>query len=202
MYRKANGLGEFYSISKANGNVELFLDRERRPTIDYPHVHVVHHAQSGNVDVIASVTKGKHSFRTTLTRPSGGQVESAIGEACQKLPIIDPTSSDYETAKSQLQSTIKSYEANGVYDSGYARALLNLVKLHKSNGMLGLVITCGERYKKLAESFDGPAVREIGAIIGQVTAERDRALAAKIAELEAKGFKKVGEGTSGRLKDF
>jgi hypothetical protein len=66
MYRKANGKEEFYSIcsgkTTASANVSLHVDEDGNPTIDYPHVHVVHHA-NGRVDVLANVAKVIHPWR-------------------------------------------------------------------------------------------------------------------------------------------
>jgi len=78
--KKANGLEEFYSRTMGNESCELFVDKSGNPTLDYPHVHVVHHG-SGTVDVIASSSRGHHVWRTTLNKPSGNEVNSVVKKA-------------------------------------------------------------------------------------------------------------------------
>lgn len=84
--QRANGLNEFYSRMKANGDVELFIDRTGAPTIDYPHVHLIHKG-TGNVDITASLARGEHPWRTTLHNPSGQEVEAAVNTAKSYLPV-------------------------------------------------------------------------------------------------------------------
>lgn len=81
---KANGLDQFYSRMTAGGKIEFFTDRNGRPTISRPHVHVIHHG-SGKVDVVATDDSGRHPWRTTLYNPSGGEVNKAIAEAWKHL---------------------------------------------------------------------------------------------------------------------
>lgn len=57
--------------------VELFLDRSGHATLDYPHVHVIHHG-NGTVEILASLTKGVHTGRKVMHNASGQQVEAAI----------------------------------------------------------------------------------------------------------------------------
>jgi hypothetical protein len=83
-YPRANGLNEFYSRVTKNENIELFVDKGGNPTTGYPHVHIVHH-QSGQVDIVASVSEGNHVWRTTLQRPTGSEVETAVGMARSKI---------------------------------------------------------------------------------------------------------------------
>lgn len=78
--QKANGLDEFYSHMKRGGSIELFLDRSGNPTLSYPHVHVVH-LSNGKVDIVASRAQGDHRWRTTLSNPSGNDVNSAVRTA-------------------------------------------------------------------------------------------------------------------------
>lgn len=86
MYRRANGKSEFYSLCSGGSKVELFLDEMGMPTIDYPHVHVIHHA-SGRVDVLASVSRGNHSWRKTLEHAAGQEIEKVITEAARRISI-------------------------------------------------------------------------------------------------------------------
>lgn len=83
--QKANGLNEFYSRMKANGDVELFIDGTGALTIEYPHVHLIHKG-NGNVDITASLARGEHPWRTTLHNPSGQEVEAAAKTARSYLP--------------------------------------------------------------------------------------------------------------------
>jgi hypothetical protein len=85
MPMKANGLDEFYSRMKTNGDVELFVDRRGNPTINYPHVHLVHKG-NGNVDVISAISRGDHPWRTTLSSPSGQEVSEAVKNAQSYFP--------------------------------------------------------------------------------------------------------------------
>jgi hypothetical protein len=67
---RADGEAEFYSRFKQRDQVELFVDKYGNPTINYPHVHVVHHGD-GEVNVVASVSKASKPWKTTLHDPSG-----------------------------------------------------------------------------------------------------------------------------------
>ncbi|TCC39387.1 hypothetical protein [Kribbella sindirgiensis] len=78
--RRANGLDEFHSRMLAGDGVEYFEDSRGMPTIDYPHVHVVHHG-SGQVDVVASRSSYDHAWRTSLRNPSGNEVQDAVRTA-------------------------------------------------------------------------------------------------------------------------
>lgn len=82
--QRANGLDEFFSIMKRNGDIHLFVDKYGDPTTDYPHVHVVHKG-GGEVDVVASSSNGRHSWKTTLRNPSGNEVNVAIQTAVSYL---------------------------------------------------------------------------------------------------------------------
>ena len=106
MYRKANGLDEFYSRTKAKESVELFIDLNGNPTIDYPHVHIVH-KQNGNVDVIASYSKGNHIWQTTLIDPDGKSLAHVITQARDK--IIDKIKEDREILTGDLESKIEAF---------------------------------------------------------------------------------------------
>lgn len=81
---KANGLDQFYSRMTAGGKIELFVDKYGRPTISYPHVHIVHNG-SKSVDVVASKAAGQHVWRTTLRNPDGNEVNRAVRTAQSKL---------------------------------------------------------------------------------------------------------------------
>lgn len=81
---RANGKDQFYSRMTAGGKIELFVDRHGSPTISYPHVHVVHHG-GGTVDVVASRSKGDHSWHRKLHNPSGNDVNRAIDTARRHL---------------------------------------------------------------------------------------------------------------------
>jgi hypothetical protein len=78
--RRANGQDEFYSRMMTGEAIEYFVDASGRPTIDYPHVHVIHHG-GGTVDVVASRSAGVHVWRTSLMHPSGNQVNVAVSSA-------------------------------------------------------------------------------------------------------------------------
>jgi hypothetical protein len=65
---------------KAGGWVELFEDVRGLPTMDYPHVHVVHH-RDGSVDVVASRADGVHPWRETIPNADGHAVNVAIERA-------------------------------------------------------------------------------------------------------------------------
>ncbi len=82
--RKANGEREFYSRMLAGDGVEMFIDKSGNPTIDYPHVHVVHHG-SGLVEVTASRDRNNHVWRKELRNPSGNEVNSAVYDARARL---------------------------------------------------------------------------------------------------------------------
>lgn len=81
---KANGLDQFYSRMTAGGRIEFFADKNGRPTMYRPHAHVTHHG-SGQVDVVATDSNGKHVWRTTLRNPSGNDVNRAISDAWRHL---------------------------------------------------------------------------------------------------------------------
>lgn len=84
--KRANGLDEFYSRTLPNDGLELFVDRNGNPTINYPHVHVIHHGSSGKVTVIASVSSGNHVWRKELSgNPSGHEVDAAVREARNRI---------------------------------------------------------------------------------------------------------------------
>lgn len=86
-FRKANGLREFYSFfASKGGRIEAQVDGRGNPTLSYPHVHLVHHA-NGQVDVVASVAKTEHPWRTTLMNPSGQAVEQATKQAAACLDV-------------------------------------------------------------------------------------------------------------------
>jgi hypothetical protein len=82
--RTANGFDEFYSRTKSGDSCELFLNKYLDLTIDYPHVHIVHHGH-GDVDIIASISRENHIWRTSLKNPSGNEVDEAIRAAASKL---------------------------------------------------------------------------------------------------------------------
>ena len=82
--QRANGQNEFYSRFKRSEQIELFVDRYGNPTVDYPHVHVVHHGD-GDVDVVATPSEGRHTWETTLRDPSGNEVNEAIQTAASYL---------------------------------------------------------------------------------------------------------------------
>ncbi|MGM0216487.1 hypothetical protein [Enterococcus sp. AZ109] len=82
--QKANGFNEFYSIYTKGGRIEYFVDKQGNPTINYPHVHIIHRG-NGQVEVVASLSRGKHPYRTTLNNPSGGDVNAAIRSAASYL---------------------------------------------------------------------------------------------------------------------
>lgn len=81
---RANGLDQFYSRMTAGGRVELFIDKHGRPTTSRPHVHVTHHG-SGRVDVVATDSNGQHLWRTSLSSPSGNDVNNAVNSARRQL---------------------------------------------------------------------------------------------------------------------
>lgn len=79
----ANGNDEFYSKSE-NGKVEYFLDEDNMPTMDYPHVHVIHHPD--RVTMHCSSGEGEHSGHVTMPgEPDGQTVQEAIAECIRKL---------------------------------------------------------------------------------------------------------------------
>lgn len=82
--RRANGLNEFYSRMKGNEGMELFVDKEGNPTIDYPHVHIIH-TGNNTVEIVASKSRGNHIWRKVLIDPSGSDVEKAVAEARSHL---------------------------------------------------------------------------------------------------------------------
>jgi len=82
--RQANGLDEFYSRTMGGDSCELFVDKYGAPTIDYPHVHVIHHGNK-KVDIVASASKSNHVWRTTLNDPSGNEVNDAVSQAQSHL---------------------------------------------------------------------------------------------------------------------
>ena len=61
-------------------NVHLFLDLDGNPTLDYPHVHVIHF-KNGLVKVEVSLGKRDHPWKKEFNNPSGQEVEQAIDEA-------------------------------------------------------------------------------------------------------------------------
>jgi hypothetical protein len=76
-------MGEFYSQMR-NEKVELYVGQDGNPTMDYPHVHVVHRG-GGQVDVVASANGEHHPWRTTLDHPNGNQVDDAVKAAWKVL---------------------------------------------------------------------------------------------------------------------
>ena len=85
--QRANGFNEFHSHMKRGGMIEYFVDRDGRPTINYPHVHVIHHG-GGRVEIVASRSRGDHPWRTVVNDPQsnkGREIESAIRTAREKL---------------------------------------------------------------------------------------------------------------------
>src|SRR5690242_7651617 len=86
-YRLANGKDEFYSRMGRGEFVELFLDHAGFPTVDYPHIHVVH-LSSGDVHVVASFNRVVHGARKILLRASGQEVQAAILAASLVLETV------------------------------------------------------------------------------------------------------------------
>lgn len=89
--RRVNGFDEFYSRMKSAGwgeFIELMVDRNRNPTTDYPHVHIIHHA-SGTVEIVASGGPGFHPWRKELRNADGQKVEDAVGQAWRSLGQLD-----------------------------------------------------------------------------------------------------------------
>ena len=87
VYRRANGLDEFYSRSGRHELVELFLDRQGNPTLNYPHVHVIHHGDH-RTEVLASLSSEFHTGKKVLTNPSGQEVAAAILRARSLLNTV------------------------------------------------------------------------------------------------------------------
>ena len=91
--RRANGIDEFYSRELPNeDSLELFVDQYGSPTIDYPHVHIIHHGNHpsphmrGLVQIVASDMYGNKVWRTEIPNfPDGHQVEEAVREARSRI---------------------------------------------------------------------------------------------------------------------
>jgi len=81
--RLANGLDEFYSRNFNDDDFEYFVDRYGYPTIDYPHVHIIH--RNGIVSVIATQYRGEHVWRVKLNDPDGNLLNRAIRDAISRL---------------------------------------------------------------------------------------------------------------------
>ena len=83
--RKANGLDEFYSRYKSNGDFEYFVDNYGNYKMDYPHIHVVFFESRNIVSVIASQSRDNHAWRINLNDPDGNEVNRAISEASDHI---------------------------------------------------------------------------------------------------------------------
>jgi hypothetical protein len=95
--RRADGLKEFYSRME-NEKIELFVGRDGNPTMEYPHVHVIHRG-GGQVDVVASANEEHHPWHTTLERPDGNQVNDAVASAWKVLSLYRVSLSDSDKNK-------------------------------------------------------------------------------------------------------
>lgn len=123
--RRVNGFDEFYSRVKSSGwgeYIELMVDRSRNPTIDYPHVHIIHHA-SGVIEVVASGGPAFHPWRRELRDAGGQEVERAVGEAWRSL---------------------QEFHLNVVSDDGRAITQLNLIGNDRA-GYLCIGVSDGHR---------------------------------------------------------
>jgi hypothetical protein len=85
--RRANGWKEFYSLMASDsGKIEVFLDAEGDPTLDYPHVHVIHHG-NGRVDVVGKFNHYKQTFRCELHGADGRDVADTIAKATATIRV-------------------------------------------------------------------------------------------------------------------
>ncbi len=83
--RTANGLDEFYSRYKSNGDFEYFVDDRGNYERGYPHVHIIFYESRNIVRVIASQDRGDHRWQIDLDEPDGSDVNSAIRTAIECL---------------------------------------------------------------------------------------------------------------------
>ena len=90
--RRVNGNDKFYSRSFSshpdenfdNAAFEAFLDKHKRPTTNYPHVHVREY-ENGTVVIVASRARNNHVWRIELQNPDGNEVNDAVDEAITYL---------------------------------------------------------------------------------------------------------------------
>ena len=80
-FPKAKTEGEWYSRSnrRGEGEVEVLLDQDGKPTTGYPHVHVIHDEKKGEVRLHNTMAKGVHQDKVVLPGTvTGNQVNAAV----------------------------------------------------------------------------------------------------------------------------
>jgi hypothetical protein len=84
-YPKATGK-QWYSKHHPRSGVEVMFDKHGRPTIDYPHVHVIHDERKGEIRVVLSLGPTSHPELVTLPGDaSGNEVNRAVETLCRKI---------------------------------------------------------------------------------------------------------------------
>jgi hypothetical protein len=83
MFRRATDK-EYYSRVNIMGDVHLFVDVDGNPTVEYPHVHIIHF-QQGGVTVVVSLSSDEHPWKREIQNPAGQEVESTVAVARSHL---------------------------------------------------------------------------------------------------------------------
>lgn len=77
---------QWYSSYNRRGEVQVLLDKEGKPTTGYPHVHVVHDPNKGQVRMHNTLSKGVHvDGRRLPGNASGTQVNAAVNDLLAAL---------------------------------------------------------------------------------------------------------------------
>lgn len=83
---RAQGSGWYSKYRSDDGKIHVMLDATGQPTTKYPHVHVIHDEQAGEVRIVISRGRGVHSDLIRLPGDAGGnEVDAAIARLLRKL---------------------------------------------------------------------------------------------------------------------
>ncbi len=75
------GDNQWYSSYNGKGEIQILLDKEGKPTTGYPHVHVIHDPNKGQVRMHNTLSKGVHKDNRRLPgNATGTQVNAAIND--------------------------------------------------------------------------------------------------------------------------
>ena len=80
-FPKAKTEKEWYSKynQRGEGEVEVLLDKHGRPTMGYPHVHIIHDEEKGEVRLHNTMAKKGHRDHIVLPgTPTGTEVNAAV----------------------------------------------------------------------------------------------------------------------------
>ncbi|MCL6731338.1 MULTISPECIES: hypothetical protein [Streptomyces] len=85
-YPRPSRAGWYSKYRQDDGKVHVMVDRHGEPTTKYPHVHVIHDEQGGEVVVVISRGGGVHEERTVLRgSPGGNEVNAVVDRLRRRL---------------------------------------------------------------------------------------------------------------------